>query len=74
MKKKELMDFIAKKIERLIQEQENKLKKQKARELAVEIERTQEGLQNLSMQERSTSTPKIVREEVLPLNLLKDPQ
>jgi hypothetical protein len=57
-----------------MQEQEDKSKKQRARELAVEIERTQEGLKNLSMQERSAFTPEIVREEVLPLNPLEDPQ
>jgi hypothetical protein len=73
-KKQELRDFMARKIERLIQEQEDKSKQQRARELAVEVERTQEGLKNLSMQERSASTPEIVREEVLPLNPLKDPQ
>jgi hypothetical protein len=73
-KNKELRDFIARKIERLMQEQEDKLKQQRARELAVEVERTQEGLKNLSMQERSASTPEIVREEVLHLNPLKDPQ
>jgi hypothetical protein len=57
-KKQELRDFIARKIERLIQEQEDKSKQQRARELVVEVERTQEGLKNLSMQERSASTQK----------------
>jgi hypothetical protein len=44
------MDFIAKKIDRLIEEQEVKLKQQKARELDIEVERMQEGLKDLSMQ------------------------
>jgi hypothetical protein len=49
---------MARKIERLIEEQENKSKQQRARELVVEVERTQESLKNLSMKERSTFTPK----------------
>jgi hypothetical protein len=57
-----------------MQEQEDKSKQQRARELVVEVERTQEGLKNLSMQERSAFTLEIVREEVLPLNPLEDPQ
>jgi hypothetical protein len=39
-KKKELRDLIARKIERLIEEQEDKSKQQRARELVVEVERT----------------------------------
>jgi hypothetical protein len=73
-KKKELRDFMARKIERLIQEQEDKSKQQKARELVVEVERMQEGLKNLSTQERRAPTLEIVRKEVLPSNPLKDPQ
>jgi galactokinase len=69
-KKQELRDFIARKIERLIQE--DKSKQQRAREVVVEVERTQEGLKNLSMQERSVSTLGIVREGVLHLNPLKE--
>jgi hypothetical protein len=38
------------------------------------VERTQELLKNLSIQERIESNPEIVREEVLHSNLLKDPQ
>jgi hypothetical protein len=64
-KKQELRDFIARKIERLIEEQEDKSKQQRTRELVVEVERTQEGLKNLSMQERSIATPEIVREGTL---------
>jgi hypothetical protein len=50
------------------------LKKLRARELDVEVERTREGLKNLSMQERRETTPKVIREEVFHLNPLKDPQ
>jgi hypothetical protein len=57
-----------------MQEQEDKSKQQKALELVVEVERTQQGLNNLSMPERSASTLEIIREEVLHLNPLKDPQ
>jgi hypothetical protein len=65
---------MARKIKRLIEEQENKSKQQWTRELAVEVERTEESLKNLSMQERNVSTQEIVREDVLHLNPLKDPQ
>jgi hypothetical protein len=61
---------MARKIERLIEEQENKSKRQRARELVVEFERTQESLKNLTMKERSTFTLEIV----LPLKPLQDPQ
>jgi hypothetical protein len=73
-KKKELRDFIARKIARLVEEQEDKSKQQRARELAIEAGRTQEGFKNLSMQERSAFTPEIVRKVVLPLKPLEDPQ
>jgi len=52
------MDFIARHIDRLIEEREEKLKQQnkvtmqegqKARELAIKIERMQEALKNLSI-------------------------
>ena len=55
------MNFIAKKIERLIEEQENKLKQHRERELAVEVERTQKGLKDLSMQERRIPTLELIR-------------
>ena len=38
---------------------------QKARELAIKIETMQEGLKNLSMQERSISTQEVLREGIL---------
>jgi hypothetical protein len=50
-KNQELRDFIARKIDQLIEEKEVKLKQQKARELAIEVERAQEGLKDLSMKE-----------------------
>ena len=68
-KKEELRDFIARKIERLIQE--DKSKQQRARELVVEVERTQEDLKNLSMKEISIATPKIVREGTLTLESVR---
>jgi hypothetical protein len=73
-KNQELRDFMARKIARLIQEQEDKSKQLRARDLAVEVERTQEGLKNLSMQESREPTPETVREEVLSSNLVKYPQ
>jgi hypothetical protein len=73
-KKKELRDFIARKIDRLIQEREVKSKQQKPRELVVEVERTQEGLKDLSMQERGKPTLELIREEVLTWNPLREHQ
>jgi hypothetical protein len=43
------MDFMARRITNLIEEQEDKLKQLRARELAFKVEKTQEGLNNLSM-------------------------
>jgi hypothetical protein len=73
-KKQELRDFMANRIVRLIEEQEDKSKKLRAKDLAVEVERTQEGLNNLSMKKNREPTPEIVREEVLPSNPVKDLQ
>jgi hypothetical protein len=42
--------------------------------LVVKVERTQEGLKNLSMQKRRSPTLEIVREKVLPSNPVKYPQ
>jgi hypothetical protein len=67
------MDFMAKRIARLIKEQEDKLKQLRARDLVVEVERMQEDLENLSIQESRASTPETVSEEVLPSNPVKDP-
>jgi hypothetical protein len=47
---------MARRIARLIEEQEDKSKKLRARYLAVEVERTQEHLKTLSMQERRAPT------------------
>ena len=65
---------MARRIARLIKEHEDKLKQLRARDLAVKVERMQENLENLSIQESRESNPKIAREEVLPLNPMKDPQ
>jgi hypothetical protein len=73
-KNQELRDFPAKKITQIIEEREDKSKQPRARDLAVEAARTQESFKTLSMQERRAPTPEIVREEVLHLNPLKDPQ
>ena len=73
-KKQELRDFMARRIARLIEEREDKSKQLRARDLTVEVERTQEGLKNLSMQESREPTLETVREEVLSSNLVKDPQ
>jgi hypothetical protein len=70
-KKQELRDSIARKIDRLMEEQEVNSKKHKARELVVEVERTQEGLKDISMQERRTPTPELIKEEVLTSNPLR---
>jgi hypothetical protein len=74
MKKKELRDLIARRIDRLLEEREVELKQQNEREVVVEVERAQEGLKDLSMQEESMSTQDLVRKEVLPLNPLKEHQ
>jgi hypothetical protein len=57
-----------------MKEQEDKSKQKRAIELAVEVERTQEGLKHLCMEERSAFALEIVIEEVLPSNPLEDPQ
>jgi hypothetical protein len=46
----------------------------KARELAVKVERMQEGLKNLSIQERSISTQEVLRGGILTSDSLKAPQ
>jgi hypothetical protein len=65
---------MARRITRIIEEHEDKSKKLRARDLAVEVERMKEGLKNPSMQESRAPTLEIVREEVLPSNPVKDPQ
>jgi hypothetical protein len=71
-KKKELRDFMARRIAHLLQEQEGQLKLIRTKGLDVEVERTQEDLKHLSVQETRAPTPD--REEVLPLNPRKDHQ
>jgi hypothetical protein len=65
---------MARRIVCLLEEQEDKSQKLRAKDLVVEVERTQEDLENLSMQESREPTPKAVREEVLSSNLVKHPQ
>jgi hypothetical protein len=55
----------------LIKEREVELKQQKIRELAIKVERMQEGLKDLYTQERRIPTLELVRKEVLPLNPLE---
>ena len=60
-KKKELRDFMARRIACLIEEHEDNSKKLRVGDLAVKVERTQEDLENLSIQESRASTPATVR-------------
>jgi hypothetical protein len=73
-KMKKLRDFIARKIECLIEEQKDMSKQQREREVAIEVEITREGLKDLSMQERKLPTLELLREEVLPLHPLDEHQ
>jgi hypothetical protein len=66
-KKQELKDFMTRRITQLIEEQENRSKLFRTRELDVEVERT-----HLSVQESRASTP--AREEVLPMHTMKESQ
>jgi hypothetical protein len=65
-KKKELRDFMARRIA-LTGRTRGQVEATKARDLAVEVERTQEDLKHLSIQE--SRAPTLEREEVLPSNL-----
>jgi hypothetical protein len=65
---------MAKRIARLIEEQEDNSKQLRAKYLAVKVERMQEGLKNLSMHKRKRPTPEKVKEKVLSSNLMEDPQ
>jgi hypothetical protein len=69
-KKKELRYFMARRITHLQKEQEDQLKLLRTRDLDVEVERTQEDVKHLSVHESRAPTPE--REEVSPLNLMKD--
>jgi hypothetical protein len=73
-KKKELRDFIARKIDRLIEQREDKLKQQnkattqeehKAIKLVVKVERMLEGLKDLYMKERRIPTQELLRKGIL---------
>jgi hypothetical protein len=71
-KKQELRDFMDKRISHLLEEQENQSKLLRNRNLDVEVERTQEDLKHMYVQESRAPTPD--REEVLALNPTKDHQ
>jgi hypothetical protein len=62
---------MARRIMHLLEEQENQLKLLKTKDMNVEVERTQEDCRHLSVQE--SRAPTAEREEVLPLNPMKDP-
>jgi hypothetical protein len=62
---------MARRITHLLLEQENQLKLLKNKDMNVKVERTQEDWRHLSIQESRAPTPE--REEVLPLNPMKDP-
>ena len=68
------MDLIARKIDQLGEEQEEKSKKQrkvttqegqKEKELDIKVEIMQEGLKDLSIQERSVPTQEVLRKGIL---------
>jgi hypothetical protein len=59
---------MTRRIMRLIEEQEDKLKKLRTIDRVVEAKKMQEDLKNLSIQESRAPTPD--RKEVLPLNLM----
>ena len=61
---------MAKRITHLLEEQENQSKLLRTRNLDVEVERTQEDLKHLFVQESRAPTPDI--EEVFSLNPSKD--
>jgi hypothetical protein len=71
-KKKELRDFMTKRIAHLLKEQEDQSKLLRTRNLDVEVERTQEDLKHLSVQESRAPTPD--EEEVLLSNPMKESQ
>jgi hypothetical protein len=73
-KKQELRDFISRKIDRLREEREHKSKQQskvttqkgqKSKELAIKVERMQEGLKDLSIRERNVLRKGILNSEPL---------
>jgi hypothetical protein len=63
---------MTRRIVHLLKEQEDQSKLLRTRDLDVEVERTQEDLKHLSVQESRAPTPD--REEVFPLNPSKDHQ
>jgi hypothetical protein len=82
-KKKELRDFISRKIDQLREEQEDRSKQQrkvttqegqKEKELTIKVERIQEGLKDLSIKERSVPTQEVIRKGILTLESLRETQ
>jgi hypothetical protein len=55
-KKKELKDFMTRRITHLIEEQEDKSKQLRTRDWVFEVEKTKEDLKNLSIQESRAPT------------------
>jgi hypothetical protein len=70
-KKKELRDFMARRIAHLLEEQEDQSKLLRTRALDVKVERSQEESKHLSVQESREPTPE--KEEVLLSEPLNDP-
>jgi hypothetical protein len=62
-KKKDLRNFMARRIQNLLKEQEDQSKLFRTRDPDVEVERTWEGLKHLSVQESRAPTPE--REEIV---------
>jgi hypothetical protein len=62
---------MTRKIDRLIEEQEDKSKQQKAIELVVKVERMKEVLKDLSMQERRIPTQELIIKGILTSNPLR---
>jgi hypothetical protein len=70
-KKKELRDFMARRISHLLEEQEDQSKLLRNRYMDVKFEITQEDWKHLYVQE--SREPTLEREEVLPSNPMKEP-
>jgi hypothetical protein len=62
---------MVRRITHLLEEQEDQSKLLRTRDLDVKVERTQEDLKHLSVQE--SRSPTLETEEVLPSNHMKDP-
>jgi len=65
---------MARRIEHLLEDQEDKLKQLRTIDLDVEVDKTHESLKKLSIQQTRSPNPKIIREKVFHSEPLKDPQ